>query len=210
MKFVLGLPFLLSPVMATFSAQPPEECKSPASLEQAIRGKPFAKVFGETGTWFEQHGNQSCSLAALQRAVQLEPQSGQAHYTLGASRVRAQQLSTAAAEFRLALKYQPGLAIAHSSLGSVLMDPGKSTEAEAEFREGLRLDPQLQPALVGLGMVRANQGDDHKRLIKFRAVAHYDHRKLLLEPTVIIDSPGVESRPCRLSFSYELIRLRSA
>lgn len=95
-KFVLGLPFLLSPVMATFSAQLPEECKPPVSLEQAIRGKLSAKVFGETGTWFERHDNRSCALAAFQRAVQLEPQSGQAHYTLGAALVRRQQLSTAA------------------------------------------------------------------------------------------------------------------
>jgi Flp pilus assembly protein TadD len=105
-------------------------------------------VYGETGTWFEQDGNQSCALAAFQRAVQLEPQSGQA--PLGAALVRARQLSTAAAEFRLACEYQPGMAIAHSSLGSVLMDLGKPKEADAEFREGLRLAPQLEPALLAL------------------------------------------------------------
>src|SRR2546421_279459 len=108
-KLRFGLPFLLSPGITGLPAQLPEECKPPASLEQAIRDKPSAKAYGETGTWFEQHGNQSCALAAFQRAVQLEPQSGQAHYTLGAALVRAQQLSTAAAEFRLAFKYQPGM-----------------------------------------------------------------------------------------------------
>jgi Flp pilus assembly protein TadD len=81
---------------------------------------------------------------------------------LGAALVRAQQLSAAAAEFRLALKYKPDMAIAHSSLGSVLMDLGKPKEAEAEFREAFRLDPQLVAALVGLGMLRANQGDNQQ------------------------------------------------
>jgi tetratricopeptide (TPR) repeat protein len=162
MKFALRLALLLSPVIAVFSTQLPEECKPPASLEQAIRGQPPAKVFRQTGTWFEQHGNQSCALAAFQKAAELEPQSSQAHYTLGAALVRAQQLSAAAAEFRLALKYKPDMAIAHSSLGSVLMDLGKPKEAEAEFREAFRLDPQLVAALVGLGMLRANQGDNQQ------------------------------------------------
>lgn len=162
MKFLLRLSFLLFPVIAVFSRQLPEQCTPPASLAQAIRDKPRAQVFAETGAWFEQHGNQSCALAALQKAAQLEPQSSQAHYTLGAALFRAQQLSAAAREFRLALKYKPDMAIAHSSLGSVLMDLGKPKEAEAEFREALRLDPQGVAALVGFGMLRANQGDNQQ------------------------------------------------
>lgn len=162
MKFLLRLSFLLFPVIAVFSRQLPEECTPPASLEQPLRNKPPAQVFAETGAWFEQHSNQRCALAAFQKAVQLEPQSSQAHYTLGAALFRAQQLSAAAREFRLALKYKPDMAIAHSSLGSVLMDLGKPREAEAEFREAFRLAPQLVAALVGLGMLRANQGDNQE------------------------------------------------
>ncbi|HVH61552.1 MAG TPA: tetratricopeptide repeat protein [Candidatus Sulfotelmatobacter sp.] len=162
MKFLLRLSFLLFPVIAVFSRQLPEECTPPASLEQPLRNKPPAQVFAETGAWFEQHSNQRCALAAFQKAVQLEPQSSRAHYTLGAALFRAQQLSAAAREFRLALKYKPDMAIAHSSLGSVLMDLGKPREAEAEFREAFRLAPQLVAALVGLGMLRANQGDNQE------------------------------------------------
>lgn len=162
MKFLLRLSFLLFPVIAVFSKQLPEECTPPASLEQPLRNKPRAQVFAETGAWFEQHSNQRCALAAFQKAVQLEPQSSQGHYTLGAALFRAQQLSAAAREFRLALKYKPDMAIAHSSLGSVLMDLGKPKEAEAEFREAFRLAPQLVAALVGLGMLRANQGDNQE------------------------------------------------
>jgi len=162
MKFALRLAFLLSPVIAAFSKQLPEECKPPASLEQALRDEPPAKVFGQIGTWFEQHANESCALAAFQKAAQLKPQSGQAHYMLGAALFRAQQLSAAGQEFRLALKYKPDMAMAHSSLGSVLMDLGKPKEAEAEFQEAFRLDPQLVGALVGLGMLRANQGDNQQ------------------------------------------------
>lgn len=122
MKFALILALFLCPIFSAFSTQLPEECKPPANLQQAVRDKPSVKVFIETGTRFEQQGNQSCALAAFQAAVQLEPRSGLAHYRLGAALVRAEQLSAAVAEFRLALKYEPGMAMAHSSLGSVLMD----------------------------------------------------------------------------------------
>jgi Flp pilus assembly protein TadD len=162
MKFALRFSFLLFPVIAGFSRQLPEECTPPATLEQAIRDKPTAQVFAETGAWFDEHGNQGCALTAFQKAAQLAPQSSQAHYMLGAALFRAEQPSAAAREFRLALKYKPDMAIAHSSLGSVLMDLGQPKEAEAEFREAFRLDPQAVAALVGLGMLRANEGDNQQ------------------------------------------------
>ena len=161
MKVALGLGLVLATGFSASSAQLPKECKPNSDNEEAIRDSPSAKVYGQTGHWFEKQGNLKCALAAYEAAIQLEPSSAEAHYNLGAAHVRAQQFTAAAAEFRLALQYKPDMALAHSSLGSVLMDLGKSAEAETEFRAGLRFNPKLVPALVGLGMVRANQGDDH-------------------------------------------------
>ena len=160
MKVALGLGLVLATGFSASSAQLPKECKPNSDNEEAIRDSPSAKVYGQTGHWFEKQGNLKCALAAYEAAIQLEPSSAEAHYNLGAVHVRAQQFTAAAAEFRLALQYKPDMALAHSSLGSVLMDLGKSAEAEAEFRAALRLNPKLVPAVVGLGMVRANQGDD--------------------------------------------------
>src|SRR6516225_6064945 len=160
MKVALGLGLVLATGFCAFSAQLPKECKPNSDNEEAIRDSPSAKVYGQTGHWFEKQGNLKCALAAYEAAIQLEPSSAEAHYNLGAAHVRAQQFTAAAAEFRLALQYKPDMALAHSSLGSVVMDLGKSAEAETEFRAALRINPKLDPALVGLGMVRANQGDD--------------------------------------------------
>jgi tetratricopeptide (TPR) repeat protein len=159
MKIALGLALLLASGVAVCSTQLPQECKPPASAEQALRNNPSAKTYDEAGSWFAQTGNLKCALAAYEAAVQLDPHSAQAHYNLGVAHERARQPAAAAAELRLALKYKPGMTKAHNSLGFLLMDMGDSTEAETEFRAALELDPKLVLALVGLGMVRANKGD---------------------------------------------------
>jgi tetratricopeptide (TPR) repeat protein len=160
MKVALGLASVLAVVCAASATQLPEGCQPPASLRETLHNNPSAKVFGETGAWFEAHGNSNCALASFEAAVQLDPRSARAHYKLGMAELQTQQLRAAAGEFRLALKYEPSMIAAHNALGSVLIDLGKHGDAETQFREALRLDSHSVPALVGLAMVRANQGDE--------------------------------------------------
>jgi hypothetical protein len=75
MKAALGLGLVLASACAASSAQLPEECKSPAYREQALRGNLSAKVYGETGAWFSEQGNLRCALAAFEEAARLEPHS---------------------------------------------------------------------------------------------------------------------------------------
>src|SRR5215469_14068731 len=62
MKFALGLGLVLATGFSASSAQLPKECKPNSDNEEAIRDSPSAKVYGQTGHWFEKQGNLKCAL----------------------------------------------------------------------------------------------------------------------------------------------------
>ena len=175
LKVELGIAFLLASAIAVASTQLPDECKLPASGEQAIRDNPNGKSYGQIGAWFAEQGDLKCALAAFEEAVRLEPNSAQAHYNLGVAQVRAEQLPAAAAELRLALQYKPGMTKAHVSLGALLMQMGNAAEAGAEFRRALRLDPN---SVVTLDQLARWFVAEHR----YATAVRYWKRALALEP----------------------------
>src|ERR1700730_2579325 len=109
LKVELGIAFLLASAIAVASTQLPDECKLPASGEQANRDNPNGKSYGQIGAWFAEQGDLKCALAAFEEAVRLEPSSAQAPYHLGVAQVRAEQLPGGAAELRLGVQDQTGM-----------------------------------------------------------------------------------------------------
>jgi tetratricopeptide (TPR) repeat protein len=88
------------------------------------------------------------SLAA--RALELDPESSDAHATLGNIAFQFDhEWELAEAEFRKSIELNPSNVIAHRFLGSLLLALGRFEEAEEEFRRETRLNP----AGFGLGMV---------------------------------------------------------
>ena len=131
-------------------AQLPPTCKPPADAANAPAGTPKSKVYDAVGVWFAQKGDLTCSVAAFEYALRLDPQSAEAHFDFGLVRQSQGQSAAAAREFQLTLQYAPGLLEARCALGSVLSDPAS---AEAEFRKALAVNPQLVCALDGLAQV---------------------------------------------------------
>jgi len=111
------------------SAQLPDACRLPTSVQKAPPGMAPARVYDAEGAWFAEKGDLKCAVAAFEQALSLEPQSAEAHFDLGLVRQRQKQSASAIKEFRLAMQYDPGLLQARCALGSALTDP---VEAESK------------------------------------------------------------------------------
>lgn len=79
--------------------------------------------------------------AAARKAVEIDPQSAEAHASLGLVLSHHWDWSGAEAEFRRALELDPQYANAHHWYGDYLSIKSRHDEAVAEARRGLELDP---------------------------------------------------------------------
>jgi tetratricopeptide (TPR) repeat protein len=79
--------------------------------------------------------------AAARKAVEIDPQSAEAHASLGLVLSHRWDWAGAEAEFRRALELDPQYANAHHWYGDYLSIKSRHDEALAEARRGLELDP---------------------------------------------------------------------
>lgn len=156
-------------------AQLPPACKPPAAAKQAPPGTSPAQVYDAIGVWFAQRNDLTCSVAAFEQALKLDPQSAEAHFDLGLARQTQDRNDAAIREFQLALQYNPGLLPARCALGSALSDPAA---AEAEFRMAIAADARLVCALDGLGHVLLDNGH-------YDAALDYWRQAVRIEPEAV-------------------------
>jgi tetratricopeptide (TPR) repeat protein len=94
--------------------------------------------------------------AAASKAVELDPNSAEAHNSLAfASFWGFLDVATADREFRRALELDPGLARAHHWHATFLIEIGRTREALAEIEQARRLDPSSTPILADKGFILA-------------------------------------------------------
>ncbi len=79
--------------------------------------------------------------AAALRAIDIDPESGEAHASLGLVRLHRWEWSDAEAEFKRAIELNPSYANAHHWYGDYLSVRGRHDEALLEAQQALKLDP---------------------------------------------------------------------
>jgi Tfp pilus assembly protein PilF len=97
----------------------------------------------------------------LNRAIQLMPTLGTAHYNLGTLLHRENQFDRALQEYQLALKYASDdreTGQTHNNLGVLLNQLGRRDDALAEFNHAIALNPYEQNSLLGRGMIEREEG----------------------------------------------------
>jgi tetratricopeptide (TPR) repeat protein len=95
------------------------------------------------GTYLtDQPGRLPEAVAHLERAVRLQPESGQAHSDLGIALAGTPgRLDDAIAEFRTAMRLRPDSEVPHINMANALAQAGRLKEAEAEYEAALRIQP---------------------------------------------------------------------
>ncbi len=87
------------------------------------------------------------------QAIDVHPENGQAHSSLGAWYGRHGDWKKALEHQRLAVKYRPERVAGHARLGFVLSKLGRVDEAIAAFRKALELQADFVSAHTGLGVL---------------------------------------------------------
>ncbi len=88
---------------------------------------------------------------AYRDALELQPDRGPTHNSLGYALLRQGRTDPAIAEFRRYLELAPDDANAHDSLGEGLAAAGRLDDAAASYRKALELNPKFASSAWGLG-----------------------------------------------------------
>ncbi len=99
------------------------------------------------------------AVAVLRKALELAPNSAEAHLNVGIALADQQDHAHAQPEFAQAVALAPESAAAHYNLGRCLYDLRRYEDAKPELETAYRLNPDFTPALLSLAMNRRKLGE---------------------------------------------------
>lgn len=110
-----------------------------------------------SNAYFKQ-GEIDAAIQTAERAIELQPRSGVAHYNLGNIFAGQGDFHTALGYFEQALRIYPNYADAHTNLGQLLAEKGDLQAGIERFRKAIELNPSLSRAHLNLGVALAKSG----------------------------------------------------
>jgi len=122
------------------------------------------------GAALMERGDASEALPHFLAAVQYAPDLGSAHYNLGVILQRQNQLTEAAAQYRLALAYAASsteAAQAHNNLGVLYLSQNNFVEAKTELDKALALNPWEVNSYLARGSIEFQTGKLDEALSDF-------------------------------------------
>src|SRR5256885_16011828 len=91
-------------------------------------------------------------------AIELDPESPDAHLNLGMTYADQDRREEAKEEFKAALELDPDDPVARHELAALLMDEADYRGALAQLNEAVRLDPEKYESHLDLGICSAQTG----------------------------------------------------
>lgn len=125
---------------------------------QILQVQPHFDALHLLGLVYQQTDRLVEAEAYLRQALQLNPDSPDAHSNLSVALRRLKRLDEAADSCRRALQLRPDFADAHNNLGVILQEQGHWDEAAQHYRHALRTTPNHIDANNNLAIVLARQG----------------------------------------------------
>ena len=113
-------------------------------------------------------GNGEEAIKTLNSAIEMNPDSAEAHMYLGVALASKGSVAEGIAALNRALVLEPASTRAHHNLGTVLMQSGQIPAARREFEKVLELDPYFSEAHNNLGLILSQDGQMEKAIDHFR------------------------------------------
>ena len=134
------------------------------SKEEQVRKIQARNAYDQGGSNFRE-GRVSLGLAALQEAVQLDPENAVYHNALGVAQLQLRRWPEAQASFEKAIELDPGYAEAYHNLGLALARQGRLDQAIASYRKALTFPTYPSPELAyhNMGEAYLGRGSSAKR-----------------------------------------------
>ncbi len=158
--------------------------------EALVEGEALARQFPDVplmpnllGAVYVGLGRLEQAVASYTRAVQIKPESAEAHYNLGVTLSSLGKPKEAVASYDKALRIKPDYADAHYNLGNALKNLGKPEEAVSSLNKALQIKPDFAEAHNNLGAVLYKLGKPELAVSSLRkalqinpdyAEAHYN------------------------------------
>ena len=107
---------------------------------------------------YSKEGKINQAIETAKMAIQLQPNSGIAHFNLGTLYAARGRFDLARPHFEETIRLYPNYAEAHSNLGQLLAQRGDLEGGIRQFRKAIELNPSLGGPYLNLGVALARQG----------------------------------------------------
>ena len=112
-----------------------------------------------------QGGKTDKALSVLDRAIEVDPEAGEAYFTKGLLLLNLKRPADAEQAMRAGIARSPDNAVGHYHLGRILLETGRVDDAMASFERATTVNPAFEPAYLALASMYEARHD------KDRAVA---------------------------------------
>lgn len=120
---------------------------------------------------YAKQGKVGEAIKTAERALEVEPDYGVAHYNLGNLYAQQGKFDAAKRHFEAALRLLPNYAEAHSNYGQLRAEGGDIEAGMKHFEKAVALNPTLSRAQLNLGVALAKQGKTEAAIEPLRAAA---------------------------------------
>ena len=130
--------------------------KSFRLLRQMAEKYPKEKeIICDLGISYQATGDFNQAIKEFSRALELDPDYGEAHNSLGYTYINTGDYAKAVEHLQKYAALSPGEANPLDSLAEVLLLWGRLEEAEAKYKDALKIKPDLDSSIFGIGYIYA-------------------------------------------------------
>jgi tetratricopeptide (TPR) repeat protein len=124
-----------------------------------------------------QAGKSDKALSVLDRAIELDPESGEAYFTKGLLLLNLKRPAEAEQAMRAGIARAPDNAVGHYHLGRILLETGKVDDAMASFERAITVNTAFEPAYLALAsMHEARHEKDQAVAVLKKYLQHVNPR----------------------------------
>jgi tetratricopeptide (TPR) repeat protein len=132
---------------------------------------PGAAGYNNLANAYAKQGKVDEAIKAAQRAVEIQPDYGVAHYNLGNLYMQQGRVEMARRHFEESLRLLPNYAEAHSNYGQLLAESGDLAAGMEHFKKAIALNASVGRAHLNLGVALARTGRMDEAIAPLRQAA---------------------------------------